>query len=146
MFRTGPILQIVLYLLKACLAVSLTRLSQYLVDQQPASPALLDTEREELRNSLVLTQESAAIQILLECCQEEEGELGRLSAVQETHSQVCCYLARMCRAFPPLIRGFKVVVMFLNFLLFPTVCSSSLHPFQSQLWHSSMALQTFKDL
>ena len=44
--------------------VSLTRLSQYLMDQQPASPALLDTEREELRNSLVLTQESAAIQIL----------------------------------------------------------------------------------
>ena len=43
-FRTGPILQIVLYMLKACR----TRLSQYLVDQQPASPALLDTEREEL--------------------------------------------------------------------------------------------------
>ena len=52
MFRTGPILQIVLYLLKACLTVSLTRLSQYLVDQQPARPALLDTQREELRNSL----------------------------------------------------------------------------------------------
>ena len=43
-FRTGPILQIVLYMLKGCR----TRLSQYLVDQQPASPALLDTEREEL--------------------------------------------------------------------------------------------------
>jgi len=93
-FRTGPILQIVLYMLKACLAASRTRLSQYLVDQQPASPALLDTEREELRNSLVLTQESAAIQILLECCQEEvgEGDGGRLRAVQETQSQVCCYL------------------------------------------------------
>eukprot|EP00092_Neocalanus_flemingeri_P019401 GFUD01021015.1.p1 GENE.GFUD01021015.1~~GFUD01021015.1.p1 ORF type:complete len:1102 (+),score=357.95 GFUD01021015.1:297-3602(+) len=95
-FRTGPILQIVLYMLKACLAASRTRLSQYLVDQQPTTPALLDTEKEELRNSLVLTQESAAIQILLECCQEEEsGEetgLGRLRAVQETQSQVCCYL------------------------------------------------------
>jgi len=43
-FGTVPILQIVLYMLKACR----TRLSQYLVDQQPASPALLDTEREEL--------------------------------------------------------------------------------------------------
>ena len=62
-----------LYLLKARLAASLIRLSQYLVDQQPARPALLDTQREELRNSLVLTQESAAIQILLECCQEEVG-------------------------------------------------------------------------
>merc|ERR1712096_52768 len=51
-------------------------------------------EREELRNSLVLTQESAAIQILLECCQEEvgEGDGGRLRAVQETQRQVCCYL------------------------------------------------------
>merc|ERR1711936_653809 len=54
----------------------------------------MGTEREELRNSLVLTQESAAIQILLECCQEEAGEGGggRLRAVQETQSQVCCYL------------------------------------------------------
>ena len=43
-FRTGPILQIVLYMLKGCR----TRLSQYLVEQQPASPALLDMEREEL--------------------------------------------------------------------------------------------------
>jgi len=93
-FRTGPLLQIVLYMLKACLAASRTRLSQYLVDQQPATPHLQDTEREELRNSLVLTQESAAIQILLECCQEEAGEGGggRLKAVQETQSQVCCYL------------------------------------------------------
>jgi len=92
-FRTGPMLQIVLYMLKACLAASRTRLSQYLVDQQPATPHLLDTEREELRNSLVLTQESAAIQILLECCQEGgESGGGRLKAVQETQSQVCCYL------------------------------------------------------
>ena len=42
----------------------------------------------------MLTQESAAIQILLECCQEEvgEGDGGRLRAVQETRSQICCYL------------------------------------------------------
>jgi len=95
-FRTGPILQIVLYMLKACLAASRTRLSQYLVDHVvTGSPQLADTEREELRNSLVLTQESAAIQILLECCQETPGQRasgGRLVAVQETQSQVCCYL------------------------------------------------------
>ena len=48
-------------------------------------------------------QPGAAIQILLECFREEVGEGGRLRAVQETNSQVCCYLARMCRAFPPLI-------------------------------------------
>ena len=49
----------------------------------------------ELKNSLVLTQESAAIQILLEICQETEEELtlrSRLTDVQETQSAVCCYL------------------------------------------------------
>ena len=54
-----------------------------------------ETEREELKNSLVLTQESAAIQILLETCQPgvgEEEDRGSLSALQETRSLVCCYL------------------------------------------------------
>ena len=56
-----------------------------------------ESEREELRNSLVLTQESTAIQILLETCQqtpEEARELAgsRLADVQETQSAVCCYL------------------------------------------------------
>lgn len=39
-------------------------------------------------------QESAAIQILLECCQEEEDSAAgsRLRDVQETQSTVCCYL------------------------------------------------------
>ena len=43
----------------------------------------------------LLTQESAAIQILLETCQPGEGEEeehGSLSALQETRSLVCCYL------------------------------------------------------
>ena len=46
-----------LYMLGACLAASRTRLSQYLADQQQGNnPALQDAEREELKNSLVLTQ------------------------------------------------------------------------------------------
>ena len=57
---------------------------------------LQEAEREELRNSLVLTQESAAIQILLETCQatgeEEEEVSSRLTDLQETQSAVCCYL------------------------------------------------------
>lgn len=96
-FRTGPILAIVLYMLKACLAASRTRLAQYLQDQPSpgANSSLGETEREELKNSLVLTQESAAIQILLETCQpggEEEREEGNLTALQEIRSLVCCYL------------------------------------------------------
>lgn len=100
-FRTGPILTIVLYMLKACLAASRTRLAQYLIDQPPASTTpggqqLGDAEREELKNSLVLTQESAAIQILLETCEADPTELlgegGHLTALQEIQSLVCCYL------------------------------------------------------
>ena len=33
-FRAGPILQLMLYMLKACLAASRTRLAQYCTDQQ----------------------------------------------------------------------------------------------------------------
>ena len=95
-FRAGPILQLMLYMLKACLAASRTRLAQYCSDQQlMANSSVQEAEREELRNSLVLTQESAAIQILLETCQatEEEEELSsRLTDLQETQSAVCCYL------------------------------------------------------
>ena len=44
----------------------------------------------------MLTQESAAIQILLETCQatgeEEEEVSSRLTDLQETQSAVCCYL------------------------------------------------------
>ena len=48
-----------------------------------------DMEKEELRNALVLTQESAAIQILLECClptPQERASGSRLSALQESDS------------------------------------------------------------
>ena len=95
-FRAGPILQLLLYMLKACLAASRTRLTQYCSDQQlGANSSIQEAEREELKNSLVLTQESAAIQILLETCQatsEEEQVSSRLTDLQETQSGVCCYL------------------------------------------------------
>jgi len=94
-FRSGPILHILLYMLKACLAASRTRLGQYCVDQQLQNTNIQEAEREELKNSLILTQESTAIQILLETCQETKEELlarSRLSDVQETQSAVCCYL------------------------------------------------------
>ena len=95
MVTAGPILHILLYMLKACLAASRTRLSQYCTDQQLANANILESEREELKNSLILTQESAAIQILLESCQETQLEQtggSRLTDVQEAQSAVCCYL------------------------------------------------------
>ncbi len=48
-------------------------------------PLLGDMEKEELRNALVLTQESAAIQILLECClptPQERASGSQLTALQ----------------------------------------------------------------
>ena len=102
-FRTGPILQLLLYMLKACLAASRTRLARVCSDQQSGqgqgqlTNIIQEGEREELRNSLVLTQESAAIQILLESCLDEtagteEDCSSRLTDLQETQSAVCCHL------------------------------------------------------
>ena len=93
-FRTGPILQLLLYMLKASLAASRTRLGKYCTDQQQQNSNIQEAEREELRNSLVLTQESAAIQILLESCLQFPGEdtTSRLTDLQETQSAVCCHL------------------------------------------------------
>merc|ERR1740128_29006 len=80
-FRSGPILWIVIYMLKACLAASRTRLSQHLMDQPPAQAGQTgEIEKEELKNALVLTQESAAIQIMLECCLPTSSEIIRQSA------------------------------------------------------------------
>ena len=92
---SGPAPSSTSYMLKACLAASRTSLSQYCADQNLSNPTIQESEREELKNSLVLTQESAAFQILLEICQVTEEELNlrsRLTDVQETQSAVCCYL------------------------------------------------------
>ena len=53
-FRTAPLLSILLYMLKACLAASRSRLCQYLQDQPPpgANTSLAETEREELKEFL----------------------------------------------------------------------------------------------
>eukprot|EP00088_Acartia_fossae_P070615 TRINITY_DN951_c0_g1_i4.p1 TRINITY_DN951_c0_g1~~TRINITY_DN951_c0_g1_i4.p1 ORF type:complete len:1177 (+),score=271.60 TRINITY_DN951_c0_g1_i4:42-3572(+) len=105
-FRSGSILSIVLYMLKACLAASRTRLNQHLQEQPTAEVGQTpDMEKEELKNALVLTQESAAIQILLECCVQRESDLSPsqrdkeslgdkslLSNLQEVQSLVCSYL------------------------------------------------------
>jgi len=90
-FRCAPILELVLYMLKACLAASRTRLS---VSCSSGGEQLSEAEKEELRSCLVLTQESAAIQILLETCSEGPGDKtrGRLSALQEVQSLACSYL------------------------------------------------------
>jgi len=112
-FRVGPLLSIVIYVLKACLAACRTRLGQHLLEKPtvappPGQPPAGDIEREELKIALVATQESAAIQILLESCVPEEHERGedtsRLAALQEVQSLVCCYLHEAFIADPNLAK------------------------------------------
>ena len=54
-----------------------------------------DLERDELKNALVATQESAALQILLEACiptEEEKKSDSLLTDLREVQSIVCLYL------------------------------------------------------
>ena len=82
-FRLCPMYEIVLHMLTAFLAASRTYLAHHILDK----PVLVNTthgtdqkqvhtdaEREELKNALIATQESAIIQILLETCLPEQGE------------------------------------------------------------------------
>jgi hypothetical protein len=60
----------------------------------PMTLLLGDMEKEELRNALVLTQESAAIQILLECClptPQERASGSQLTALQAPQFSIPCF-------------------------------------------------------
>ena len=61
-FRTAPLLEIILYIMKACLAASRTHLAKHILDNPIVERVGLnnqvsnDMEREELKNALVATQ------------------------------------------------------------------------------------------
>nr|CAD7568732.1 unnamed protein product [Timema californicum] len=76
-FRCTPVLEIVLRVLEASLAASRNQLSKHMLEYPMLSRSgqvSNETEREELRAALVATQESAALQILLEACLETEED------------------------------------------------------------------------
>ena len=52
-FRSGPILDVLLYMLKACLAASRTRLSQYCLDQQLQNSNIQDSAANRLIGEVV---------------------------------------------------------------------------------------------
>ena len=88
--RCAPLLHLVIYMLQVYLLSSRTFLSQQMQNRPAAaishnlstnastgtatSPLTIEEEREKLRGALVLTQESAAVQILLEACLMKERE------------------------------------------------------------------------
>ena len=61
-FRTSPLLEVILYIIKACLAASRTHLAKHIQDNPilerttPNNQVSNDAEREELKNALVATQ------------------------------------------------------------------------------------------
>lgn len=109
-YRCAPLLHLVMYMLQVYLLSSRTFLSQQM-QNKPAtaiahclgtsanagtttSPQTIEEEREKLRGALVLTQESAAVQILLEACLMKEHEKDGAGALmlQEVRSIVCSYI------------------------------------------------------
>ncbi|XP_071448160.1 integrator complex subunit 2 [Hetaerina americana] len=120
-FRCAPALSVVLRVLEASLAASRSQLSRQLLDHPLAinsnsggggygtsgSQLTCDAEREELRAALVATQESAAVQILLEAClemPEDRAKPGQMWALREVRSLICSFLHQVFIADPHLAK------------------------------------------
>lgn len=137
-FRCAPVLELVLHMLRALLAASRTHLSHHQLEHPivtpPSAPLTLppplplappnsgqagvvppdkgcseaEKDREELRLALVAAQESAAVQILLECCLPTDAEKsasdGFLTNLREVRTLVCTHLHQMFIADPNLVR------------------------------------------
>uniref|UniRef100_A0A131XRZ2 Putative integrator complex subunit 2 n=3 Tax=Ixodes ricinus TaxID=34613 RepID=A0A131XRZ2_IXORI len=111
-FRCAPVLELVLHMLRALLAASRTHLSHHQLEHPVAgekgSAAEADKDREDLRLALVAAQESAAVQILLECCLPTEAEKmkddGFLTDLREVQTLVCTHLHQVFISDPNLVR------------------------------------------
>lgn len=111
-FRCPDILAIVLRILQASLAASKSQLARHMLDKplQPAEkPQQVQSEndRDELRMTLVASQESVAVQILLEAClkiEEDHNVLGRESELREIRGLICQYIHHVFISEPSLAR------------------------------------------
>ena len=94
LYRCPPILEILLRVLSAYMQAC----KVYLQNHMQANPILdqqaqMDTERRDLKNALIATQESAIIQILLECCLPREGEKVRQQrGTSKFHPSFCPFV------------------------------------------------------
>lgn len=109
-FRSGPILKIVLRILEASLAASRSQLARHLHDKpliEKTGQLTSDLEREELKNALVAAQESAALQILLEACletSEDKAHPELMWSLREVRSIVCSFLHQIFISEPSLAK------------------------------------------
>lgn len=103
-FRCAPLMEITLRILEAFLQASKSFLLSYIqmnpdIDDNKSGQTSTVKEREELRLALVAAQESAAVQMLLECClpmnEQEKNEVGLLSNLREIQGIVCSFLHQM---------------------------------------------------
>lgn len=109
-FRCPDALAIVLRILQASLAASKSQLARHILDkplQDKVGLIQSENEREELRTALVASQESAAVQILLEACLETEEDrniVGREWALREVRGVICSYIHHVFISEPSLAR------------------------------------------
>lgn len=109
-FRCPDVLAIVLRILQASLAASKTQLSRHILDKpliEKTGQLQSENEREELKTALVASQESAAVQILLEACLETPQDRqmpGQTWALREVCGVICSYIHQVFIAEPSLAR------------------------------------------
>lgn len=109
-FRCPDALAVVLRVLQASLAASKSQLARHILDkplQDKSGQIQSEMERDELRTALVASQESAAVQILLEACLETEEDrmiVGREWALREVRGVICSYIHHVFISEPSLAR------------------------------------------
>lgn len=109
-FRCPDALAIILRILQASLAASKIQLSRHIMDKPLFSKGgqlQNENQREELKMALVASQESVAVQILLETCMEipeKDHGSGKDYALREIRGIVCSYIHQVFIAEPSLAK------------------------------------------
>ena len=105
-FLCPELMEIVLHILQSFLIASRTYFAHHLLEM-PSKSMDEEKDREELRIALIQTQESCAIQILLEACAEkpEVADDPKLSArLREVQKLICSHLHQVFISDPTLAK------------------------------------------
>ncbi|XP_064613118.1 LOW QUALITY PROTEIN: integrator complex subunit 2-like [Liolophura sinensis] len=109
-FRCPPVVEVVLRVLSsipvACRVYLSTHLQAHPILDKSAQVSC-ELEREDLKHALISAQESAAVQILLECCVRGDNSqlnTGELSNLRETQGLICSHLHQMFISDPNLVK------------------------------------------
>lgn len=109
-FRCPPVMEIILHMLQAFLAASRIHLIRHTLERpllEKTGQLEGEKDREELRLALVAVQESAAVQILLECClpvEDDKMSTDLLTNLREIQSIICSHLHQVFICEPNLAK------------------------------------------